>query len=920
MPKTISRAPKTPRKIRDIRPKRQLLRNNDNKKENDDDGWYQANNTTSNTNGGGGGEQTTQQVRGVSAVNRFRRPPFLERNSDSTSSEEECDNRRKRMCARMIQLIERIRNAPRREKRKRFVLFVILFMVWRSIYFVDLERYSWANMVGNSNNGSGNKLQLPPHVGMTMTSLDDEFSSLRGEPSSLFGQVAQPQQMGFSSSSMTLDRGSEISGSIGSMGSTGFEQETMGMKSMMNQMDNSNPMMLSPPQQQNSRSMTDTIMLGGNDYPEGQNNQQQQQQHMLNQEPPKDLNPILDYSYGNNLRGSNSLDSNTQSMSRSQYGSQSVQMPEKYQPATDNNNLQSMSRDEYNIYGGGNDVDKTNKVAAFPNNNNVKPMGESSGSNQLSNQFSNQNQQHQQQQPVNDQMIHHNIPKTVHKSTSGLNCAASGGPYSESEYSEIVYWRDDIPTDASFASPYYSPQAQEAISTSFWKAKYLTFEMDDSGWNNMRLGLENVMLLAHSMGRTLVLPPKRQLAHGLLDKSGSKVVSFSDFYDIDSINAKQKGLNIITMDQFLEREATSGQLNSNIDGAVVYPPNNQIIWDNQRLGPLWKYIRNVTKSFNWNPRECVLAFPGTGTDDQHLFSMMADVLIGKDGRPFPHYNEYQGRPVNVDAPPIERFREILAGRRKICMYDRNMHEENPVVHFKADEDAGTRLLTQFYAFLWFEDWRHDLWSKRFVRDNLRYNNEIMCLSARIINALRNHARQRSPGNVNGVYDAVHVRRGDFQQQFPTTEMDAGEILAGLKEYIAPGSTIFICTNERDISFFAPIQEVYDVSFLGDFGQMLSDINPNYFPLVEQMVASRGRVFIGTFYSTFSAYIARLRGYYSVKEMHQGHMKGGLRNTYFLPSKYKKEMQLYQAVHEPIYGRDFPVAWRDIDRLELPNVS
>jgi len=50
----------------------------------------------------------------------------------------------------------------------------------------------------------------------------------------------------------------------------------------------------------------------------------------------------------------------------------------------------------------------------------------------------------------------------------------------------------------------------------------------------------------------------------------------------------------------------------------------------------------------------VLAFPAAGTDDQHLFSMMADVLVGKDGRPFPHFSEYQGRPVNVDAPPIER--------------------------------------------------------------------------------------------------------------------------------------------------------------------------------------------------------------------------------------------------------------------------
>ena len=65
--------------------------------------------------------------------------------------------------------------------------------------------------------------------------------------------------------------------------------------------------------------------------------------------------------------------------------------------------------------------------------------------------------------------------------------------------------------------------------------------------------------------------------------------------------------------------------------------------------------------------------------------------------------------------------------------------------------------------------------------------------------------------------------GDFHQQFPT-DMDASEILTGLKEYIAPGSTLFIATDERDLSFFSSIQEVYDVAFLGDFGSMLADIS------------------------------------------------------------------------------------------------
>jgi len=97
--------------------------------------------------------------------------------------------------------------------------------------------------------------------------------------------------------------------------------------------------------------------------------------------------------------------------------------------------------------------------------------------------------------------------------------------------------------------------------------------------------------------------------------------------------------------------------------------------------------------------------------------MMDDVNTSKDGRPFPDPSEFQARPTNVDAPVIERFREILAARHQLCTYDKNMHDK--VLHFGADQADDTRLLVPFYSFLFFEDWKHDLWSKRFIRDNLR---------------------------------------------------------------------------------------------------------------------------------------------------------------------------------------------------------
>lgn len=115
----------------------------------------------------------------------------------------------------------------------------------------------------------------------------------------------------------------------------------------------------------------------------------------------------------------------------------------------------------------------------------------------------------------------YNIMSNQQSSTAAqLDCEPHGGP-SQPYSDEVVYWHDshnNIPSDASYTSPFYSKKSQEQSeeSTGFWKTKYLTFEMDNSGFNNMRLGFENAMVMAHAMGRTLVLPPKRLMEHGLV--------------------------------------------------------------------------------------------------------------------------------------------------------------------------------------------------------------------------------------------------------------------------------------------------------------------------------------------------------------------------------------------------------------------
>eukprot|EP00980_Cylindrotheca_fusiformis_P026788 scaffold17468_cov106-Cylindrotheca_fusiformis.AAC.4 len=507
----------------------------------------------------------------------------------------------------------------------------------------------------------------------------------------------------------------------------------------------------------------------------------------------------------------------------------------------------------------------------------------------------------------------------LHK-VAGLDCAAHGGPSRELAQ-EMVYWKD-LPEDSGYVAPFHDKNQR----------RYLTFEPDGGGWNNIRMSMETVLTIAVATGRVLVLPPSqhmyRKSANSLIVRKGMNCILTSKglcflhwdtslaFSAWENIAEEHPGLEVITTKQFLEQ--TYGKVHDKETNEITYPPLNRTDWDgdtsgtNTQLGP---WLRKIAYNADWNPDDCVAAFPkSTSIEDEQLITTIFDELKGENI----NIEHFVNQPTPVNGTTKDRMAEFIAKRSKLCLYDHKIQQE-PILHFAGKRNlAGGRLLVHFYAFLFFQDWKEDLWMKRFVRDHVRYTDEIQCAAARIVAAVREDARRHDRDNPNGYFDSFHIRRGDFQ--YKKTRVDAKDILEVSKDEIPKGTTVYVATDEHKKEFFHDMESYWNVVYMDNYLHLLDGVDKNYFGMIDQLVSSRGRLFFGCWFSTFTGYITRLRGYHSQNVHREGYELGLLPDTYYYAvAIHKTKMHDFWPIKKLFYAREYPASWRNID-FNAPELS
>lgn len=269
-------------------------------------------------------------------------------------------------------------------------------------------------------------------------------------------------------------------------------------------------------------------------------------------------------------------------------------------------------------------------------------------------------------EPVADHELKHNATYRYGAQKGILICNG------EKIDSEVVYWKI-VPGDNEFESPITPHHGLH-------HDRYLTFEYDNGGWNNIRMGVEALIVLAHAMGRTLVIPPQQHLyllGESHKDKHDAHPhdeMGFEDFFDINLLRSHQ-GFHVLTMEQFLQQEAITGGLKG------MFPPKNDTkLWGSA----LWRYLNHVADAKpEWMGK--FVAFPGNASDYDNITKAF-------------------------ESHQAQKRLMTFGGERSPEFYDQKLREAHHL-HFPAHERH--RLLQHHYAFAFFADPKLQSFYKRY---------------------------------------------------------------------------------------------------------------------------------------------------------------------------------------------------------------
>ena len=358
--------------------------------------------------------------------------------------------------------------------------------------------------------------------------------------------------------------------------------------------------------------------------------------------------------------------------------------------------------------------------------------------------------------------------------------------------------------------------------------KYLSYQPPGGGWNNQRVAFENAVVLAKLLNRTLIVHPLAPHQEILRLKRTRRISAGYEIY------------NMLTKDQLLplSRVIDLKLLSKLIPIKEITASHNE--------------FKNLYKNLKW-ARIC----------HNGLFGTWIDAIPKKTDDKRWRILRRHMRKSSASYKDIPLYRRIC--NQELKQYQANASIERPVWGIMDELFYRTEDLIYFaegslYSreLLFFERETvlnaHE-WIMRFIRfaPNIR---------KKVANVLEILERP---------YNAIHVRRTDHPSS-ALVKQDYWLWKLKQREALNLTKTLYIATDERNKTWFDPFRdEGYNLFFAEDVNEALQLENVNsvfvqdLLGLCEQFICAHADHFVGSYYSTFTMFIKRLRMQFSWKK-------------------------------------------------------
>ena len=366
-----------------------------------------------------------------------------------------------------------------------------------------------------------------------------------------------------------------------------------------------------------------------------------------------------------------------------------------------------------------------------------------------------------------------------------------------------------------------SRTSQRAHQLRLLRPKYLSYQPPGNGWNNQRIALENALVLAKLLNRTLVVHPlsPHELGNGLKRRYHFGYAAYN------AINAS----DLLPLSKFLNLSLLS----------KLVP----IIEVNTSHPQFRRDFSNVT----W---KSICHSPGYGfwmdevpqwTEEVELLSKQKFFSLGRVWR--------------------ERCKEE---RERYEIYERtellsSKMTPSPIVRYVSDlaKEAAEMLYfaegTLFGIQIRFVTYKRAVEAQHWVVDYVNYNSAVWKRVGAVVARMGGQKK----------YNAIQVRRGDHMdrkltQSFWIERMNEKNFSKEMPVYVA--------TNNADPLWFQPfVDEGFKLYFSVDFTDVLSfndikqTLRNDYLGIHEQCLCEAALHFVPSPASTFNAFILRRRG-------------------------------------------------------------